>query len=53
MENWKIKISDRSEILIEIMFTQYNRKLESIDCKDVSLKKAIVGEISKNCNIFD
>ena len=31
MENWKIKISDRSEILIEIMLTQYNRKLESID----------------------
>ena len=47
LENW------RSEILIEISFTQINRKLERINCKDVSLKKAVVGEISKKCSIFD
>ena len=53
LENWRINISGRSEILIEISFTQINRKLERINCKDVSLKKAVVGEISKKCSIFD
>ena len=53
LENWKINISGRSEILMEISFTQINRKIEKINCKDVSLMKAVVGEMSKKCSVFD
>ena len=53
LENWRINISGRREISIEISFTQINRKIEKINCKDVSLMKAVVGEMSKKCSVFD
>ena len=55
LESWKIHmISWGTKVIVSILFSEYDRRITSIDSKgNCSLEKVALVELKKNCSIFD
>ena len=55
LESWKLHITSCGiEVIFGILFSEYDRRVTTIDCKgNCSLEKVAIAELKKSRNIYD